>query len=186
MNFETCLGGEGNVALYPNAAAEALIDMEDLSFEGDDFKYISSDHIAFVISLEDTVTGVVRRLGQTFNNLTDCDGEFEEDGQLFDSAIFNMSDRGCHVIHANFGLHARPSCVSHDNDDSECNTIYEARQIKLLCGLVAKAEGSDMHAPDDDMTPGATPEIMTCESTVAHIIDTVLLPPIILSYEKVS
>ncbi|GHP04028.1 hypothetical protein PPROV_000278200 [Pycnococcus provasolii] len=102
MNFETCLGGEGNVALYPNAAAEALIDMDDLPFEGDDFKYISSDHIAFVISLEDTVTGV----------------------------------------------------------------------IKLLCGLVAKAEGSDMHAPDDDMTPGATPEIMPCESTVAHIIDT--------------
>ena len=66
MNFETCLGGEGNVALYPNAAAEALIDMDDLPFEGDDFKYISSDHIAFVISLEDTVTGVVRRLGQTF------------------------------------------------------------------------------------------------------------------------
>mmetsp|Transcript_12997 Transcript_12997/g.34580 ORF Transcript_12997/g.34580 Transcript_12997/m.34580 type:complete len:82 (-) Transcript_12997:199-444(-) len=65
-------------------------------------------------------------------------------------------------------------------------TPYEARQIKLLCGLVAKAEGSDMHAPDDDMTPGATPEIMPCESTVAHIIDTVLLPPIILSYEKVS
>ncbi|GHP04031.1 hypothetical protein PPROV_000278500 [Pycnococcus provasolii] len=30
-------------------------------------------------------------------------------------------------------------------------TPYEARQIKLLCGLVAKAEGSDMHAPDDDM-----------------------------------
>ena len=55
------------------------------------------------------------------------------------------------MIHANFGLHARPSCVSHDNDDCECNTIYEARQIKLLCGLVAKAEGSDMHAPDDDM-----------------------------------
>ena len=31
-----------------------------------------------------------------------------------------------------------------------------------------------------------TPEIMTCESTVAHTIDTVILPPIILSYEKVS
>ena len=49
-------------------------------------------------------------------------------------------------MHANFGLHARPSCVSYDdnddrecdNDDRECNTIYEARQIKLLCGLVAK------------------------------------------------
>jgi len=39
----------------------------------------------------------------------------------------------------------------------------------------------------NEMIQGATPEIMTCESTVAHIIDTVvLLPPIILSYEKVS
>jgi len=159
MNFETCLGGEGNVALYPNAAAEALIDMDDLPLEDDDdfIKYISSDHITFVISLEDTVTGVVRRLGQTFNNLTDdhhrkyCHGRFGEDGGLFDLAIFGMSDRGCHVMHANFGLHARPSCVSHDNDDCECNKHCEARQIKLLCGLVAKAEGSDMHAPDDGM-----------------------------------